>query len=202
MKVVLTGGPSGGKTTLAATIQKEFSEKVLIVPEAASMLFAGGFPRKPGLKSVSHRQKAIYFLQRELEALCQDEKPEALLVCDRGSLDGHAYWPDPNSNFLDAVESSFEREFKRYDWVIHLDTAPIDFYDVSNPIRVEGYEEALKLNEKVKSAWKNHPQRFVINNSGHFVDKLYRATYVIDQILQGHNFLEIQNHLRSFQHKD
>ncbi len=52
MKVVLTGGPSGGKTTLAATIQKEFSDQVLIVSEAASMLFSGGFPRRPGIKSL------------------------------------------------------------------------------------------------------------------------------------------------------
>ncbi len=195
MKIVLTGGPSGGKTTLAATIQKEFSDRVLIVPEAASMLFSGGFPRRPGVKSVSHRQKAIYFLQRELEALCEDEKPNALLVCDRGSLDGHAYWPDPNSQFLDAVESSFEREFKRYEWVLHLDTAPKDFYDLTNPLRVEGYDEALKLNEKVNLAWAKHPQRFVIKNSGHFVDKLYRATFVIEQILAGHKFVEIKNHL-------
>lgn len=199
MKIVLTGGPSGGKTTLAATIQKEFTERVLIVPEAASMLFSGGFPRRPGIKSVSHRQKAIYFLQRELEALCEDEKPEALLVCDRGSLDGHAYWPDPDSKFLDAVESSFEREFSRYNWVIHLDTAPKDFYDLSNPLRVEGYEEAMKLNNKVREAWQNHPQRFIITNSGHFVDKLYRATFVVDQILGRHKFSEIQNHLAALQ---
>ena len=199
MKIVLTGGPSGGKTTLAATIQKEFSDRVLIVPEAASMLFSGGFPRRPGIKSVSHRQKAIYFLQRELEALCEDEKPQALLVCDRGSLDGHAYWPDPHTTFLDAVKSSFEKEFARYTWVIHLDTAPKDFYDLTNPLRVEGYDEALKLNQKVNDAWKNHPQRFVITNTGHFVDKLYRATFVVDQILGGHKYAEIQNHLAALQ---
>ncbi len=185
MKVVLTGGPSGGKTTLAATIQKEFSDQVLIVPEAASMLFAGGFPRRPGVKSISHRQKAIYFLQRELEGLCEDEKPNVLLVCDRGSLDGTAYWPDPNSNFLDAIQSSVEKEIARYDYVIHLDTAPKDFYDLSNQLRVESYEEASKLNERIKTAWQGHPRRFIIDNSGPFVDKLYRATKVIQQILKG-----------------
>jgi tRNA uridine 5-carbamoylmethylation protein Kti12 len=39
MKIVLTGGPSGGKTTLAGTLQKEFSEKVLIVPATDKKLF-------------------------------------------------------------------------------------------------------------------------------------------------------------------
>ncbi len=199
MKVVLTGGPSGGKTTLASTLQKEFSEKVLIVPEAASMLFSGGFPRRPGIKSISHRQKAIYFTQRELEGLTEDENPEALLICDRGSLDGQAYWPDPNTNFLDAVQSNQQKEFARYDWVIHLDTAPQHFYDLTNPLRTESYDEALKLNNKIKEAWANHPQRFVINNTGHFVDKLYRASLVINQILEGKTYQSIQDHLSKMQ---
>lgn len=199
MKIVLTGGPSGGKTTLANTLQKEFSDKALVVPEAASMLFGGGFPRRPGVKSICHRQKAIYFLQRELEALCHDENPQALLVCDRGSLDGVAYWPDPNTSFIQSVGSSIEAEVARYDWVIHLDTAPQSFYDLTNPLRTEPYEEALKLNTKVLKAWEEHPQRLIINNTGHFVDKLYRATYVIDRILGGSQYEEIAEHLRELQ---
>jgi nicotinamide riboside kinase len=199
MKIVLTGGPSGGKTTLAGTLQKEFSEKVLIVPEAASMLFSGGFPRRPGLKSVSHRQKAIYYIQRELEALTEDEKPEALLICDRGSLDGNAYWPDPDSLFLDAVHSTYENECARYEWVIHLDTAPQHFYDLTNALRIESYEEAVALNNKIKESWSRHPQRFVIDNTGHFVDKLYRATLVIEQILAGRTYQEIQSQISSLQ---
>jgi predicted ATPase len=199
MKLVLTGGPSGGKTTLAQALQREFSQKVVVVPEAASIVFAGGFPRKPGIKNIEHRQKAIYFVQRELEGLTQDETPSALLVCDRGSLDGSAYWPHDETTFLDAVESTLERELARYEWVLHLDTAPPAFYDLTNPLRTEGYDEAWRLNEKVKTAWSGHPQRIIITNDGHFIDKLHRALFVVDQILTGQSFAGITDHLARLQ---
>jgi nicotinamide riboside kinase len=191
MKLVLTGGPSGGKTTVAMALQKEFSQKVVVVPEAASILYGGGFPRRAGVQNVQHRQKAIYFVQRELEELTAHETPDLLLVCDRGSLDGMAYWPSTPDDFLSAVGSSLEKETARYDWVLHLDTAPVAFYDLSNPLRTENFAEAWRLNEKVKEAWSQHPQRIVISNDGHFVDKLHRALLVIEKILAGASFADI-----------
>ncbi|NDI06057.1 MAG: hypothetical protein EBY58_07285 [Rhodobacteraceae bacterium] len=47
-KIVLTGGPGGGKTTAADLFRRELGEKVVVVPEAATMLFSGGFPRTGG----------------------------------------------------------------------------------------------------------------------------------------------------------
>jgi hypothetical protein len=83
--------------------------------------------------------------------------------------------------------------------VIHLDTAPQHFYDLTNALRIESYEEAVALNNKIKESWSRHPQRFVIDNTGHFVDKLYRATLVIEQILAGRTYQEIQSQISSLQ---
>ncbi|MDB4538236.1 AAA family ATPase [Akkermansiaceae bacterium] len=44
-RIVITGGPGGGKTTAADFFRREIGEQVLIVPEAATILFSGGFPR-------------------------------------------------------------------------------------------------------------------------------------------------------------
>ena len=44
-KIVLTGGPCAGKTTLTQVIAKAFPKHIVIVPESASLLFSGGFPR-------------------------------------------------------------------------------------------------------------------------------------------------------------
>ena len=44
-RIVLTGGPGGGKTTAADLMRREVGERIVIVPEAATMLFSGGFPR-------------------------------------------------------------------------------------------------------------------------------------------------------------
>lgn len=196
MKLVLTGGPSGGKTTLAQAIQKEFATGVAVVPEAASIVFSGGWPRRKTVDGVQHQQKAIYFVQRELEDLISHENSRKLLVCDRGSLDGIAYWPGPgpSGDFMNAVGSRVEREISRYDWVIHLDTAPVSYYDLSNPLRNETFDEAWKLNEKIKQAWAAHPQRFIIDNreSGHFIEKMQRALLVVEMIISGQKFADIK----------
>lgn len=194
-KIVLTGGPSGGKTTLAAAIQKEFASHVIIVPEAASIVFGGGWPRRKTVVGVQHQQKAIYFLQRELEQLIVGENPDRLIICDRGSLDGVAYWPGPgpSSDFLVETGSSVENEIQRYDWILHLDTAPASYYDLTNPLRNESFEEAWKLNERIKQAWAAHPQRLVIDNNeaGHFIEKLQRALFVVGKIIEGRTHSEI-----------
>ena len=44
-RIVLTGGPGGGKTTAADLFRREIGDKIVIVPETATMLFMGGFPR-------------------------------------------------------------------------------------------------------------------------------------------------------------
>ena len=45
LRIVLTGGPGGGKTTAADLFRREIGNRVVIVPEAATILFQGGFPR-------------------------------------------------------------------------------------------------------------------------------------------------------------
>ena len=200
-KIVLTGGPSGGKTTLARAIQQEFASHVITVPEAASIIFSGGWPRRKTLVGVQHQQKAIFLLQRELESLIVGENPDRLIICDRGSLDGVAYWPGPGpgTDFLTEIRSSIPEEIARYDWIIHLDTAPASYYDVTNPLRNESFEEAWKLNERIKDAWSQHPQHLVIGNNetGHFCDQLRRAMFVVEKIIEGQSYAEIQLSLQT-----
>ncbi len=200
MKICLTGGPSGGKTTLAQAIQKEFSQAIMVVPEAASLIFGGGWPRRKTMSGVRHQQRAIYFVQRELESLLLEETPETVLVCDRGSIDALAYWPGKQSEFFADVKSTQRKEFKRYDWILHLDTAPIGHYDTTNPLRNETFEEAWRLNEKVKSAWEAHPRRFIIESDpdGHFIDKVQRTLEVIRMILDGKSYQTINRMLKKW----
>lgn len=191
IKIAITGGPSGGKTTLIETLKKEFGSKISIVPEAASILYSGGFPRKKTEISKKHTQRAIYFTQKELELIIQNESPEALIVCDRGSLDSIAYWPSLEDDFLTNISSSKDIELSRYDWVIHLDTADFDDYDTSNPIRTETYEEAITLNEKIKMAWNGHKQRIIITSNDDFLIKMTKSIQVIKYIRNGKSYEEV-----------
>jgi len=188
IKVVITGGPSGGKTTLVEILQKDFHTKLSIVPEAASILYRGGFPRRPSAVGKIHAQRAICFVQRELEDLITEESKTDLLVCDRGSLDSIAYWPGDEDDFFQSLRTTRETEFKRYQWVLHLDTADPNSFDGDNPVRIENYKEAHELNAMIKEAWAGHPQRIIISNSENFMEKMSLGKKIINLILQGRDY--------------
>lgn len=191
VKVAVTGGPSGGKTTLIEALKKEFGTRVKVVPEAASILYKGGFPRVKTYEGFYHAQKAIYATQKELEDLRSKTHANSLIVCDRGSLDALAYWPDTHENFFSTVHSSELQELARYNWVIHLDTATEPDYDTTNEVRTESFLEALALNEKIKTSWQNHPQRIIITSEIDFFSKMEKATLVIEAILNQKKFSEV-----------
>lgn len=183
VKIAITGGPSGGKTTLIEALKKELGSKCAVVPEAASILYRGGFPRFKDPRAVVHAQKAIYYTQKELEELITVISQKNLIVCDRGSLDSVAYWPESAEHFFQTLNCKRDLELARYDWVIHLDTASSDYYDTSNTLRTENFQEAWELNEKIKKAWEGHPRRVVITQNSDFLSKISTALAVIKAIM-------------------
>lgn len=195
IKIAITGGPSGGKTTLIEALQKDLGQKCAVVPEAASILYRGGFPRYREAIGLIHAQKAIYYTQRELESLVSAISQKPLIVCDRGSLDAIAYWPDSEADFFTSIHSSKAQELARYDWVLHLDTADHNFYDISNPIRTETHQEAAALNSAIKNAWSGHPRRIVISHSEDFFGKMATSLSVIKAILAQKSSDEIQKEI-------
>lgn len=189
-KLAITGGPSGGKTTLIDNLQRDLGHQIAVVPEAASILYRGGFPRRKGGTRQKHVQRAIYYTQFELEALILDENPDKLLICDRGSLDSIAYWPQDGSDFLTSVQSTLAAEVARYDWVLHLDTAPEDHYDSENPIRTETYSEAQALNQRILDAWSHHPHRIIIRHHTDFFSKMGSGMKIVRTLLETNRLIE------------
>lgn len=196
IRIVITGGPSGGKTTLIEALHKEIGAQVAIVPEAASILYRGGFPRLKTDQGLMHGQQAIYSVQRVLEDLVEKENKKAkMVICDRGSLDSVAYWPKSESHFFKALKTTRQKELRRYQWVIHLDTAARPFYDKTNPLRTESYPEAQILNEKVRKAWSGHSRRLIISQKEDFLSKMTLSLSVIRAILDGQTWDHIQKDL-------
>lgn len=182
-KLAITGGPSGGKTTLIEVLKKEFGQKIKIAPEAASILYKGGFPRIKNYAGYYHGQLAIVSTLRHIEDLLGESHPDSLIICDRGSLDSLAYWPDKEELFFKNIQSTRQAELARYDWVLHLDTATEVDYDTSNPIRTESFHEALMLNEKIRASWDGHPNRQIITSENDFLGKMKKATDIVADIL-------------------
>lgn len=175
-RIVLTGGPGAGKTAVLELARKVFCSHVHVLPEAASLLFGGGFPRLPGDIPRRAAQRAIFYVQRELETAV-DENP-AITLCDRGTLDGIAYWPDAPDSFVTAVGTTRAEQLARYDVVIHLRT-PTTGFDHSNPLRLESAQEAALLDARIEAAWEGHPHRHFVNASSDFLEKVARTLEIL-----------------------
>lgn len=177
-RIVVTGSPGAGKTAVLELARKYFCPHVHILPEAASLLFGGGFPRSATEVGRKAAQRAIFYVQRELERSVDDEIEPAITLCDRGTLDGVAYWPADKESFLQAVGTTVEEQLVRYDVVIHLRTPRIGF-DHSNPLRIENAEQAIVLDRRIEEAWEGHPRRIFVEASTDFLDKAMHTLQIL-----------------------
>jgi predicted ATPase len=173
-RIVVTGGPGGGKTTAADLFRREIGERVVLVPEAATLLFSGGFPRRDEPLARAAAQKAIYHVQRNLEDVVTAAHPGRILLCDRGTLDGEAYWPGPGDAFYAAVASSRAQELTRYDAVIFFETAAAGGIGIEggNPTRIESTAEAVELDRRLRAIWSQHPRFVFVPHNASFFRKI------------------------------
>jgi predicted ATPase len=177
-RIVLTGGPGGGKTTAADLMRREVGDQIVIVPEAATMLFSGGFPREAELHAKRSVQTAIYHVQRNLEDIHSALYSDRILLCDRGTLDSAVYWPqDGDGDFYQSLSTTFEDELARYDAVIFFETAAVGNLSIEggNPTRTESLEEAVELDRQLQLIWGNHPNYNFIPHENSFMKKLQNA---------------------------
>jgi hypothetical protein len=174
IRVVLTGGPGAGKTAILELVRMAFCRHVRILPEAAGILFGGGFPRSAAPAQLRAAQRAIFRIQRELEASVEGEDL-AIILCDRGTVDGAAYWPGP-AEFWDEMGADPEAERARYAAVLHLRTPTHEMgYDFSNPLRVESPTEAARIDDRIAALWNPHPKWIEIPASDDFLVKARMA---------------------------
>ncbi len=177
-RIVLTGGPGAGKTAVLEMIRLHFCEHVRVLPEAAGILFGGGFPRGGRIEIQRAAQRAIFHVQRELEAAGDAGEP-AIVLCDRGTVDGLAYWTGTD-DFWSSVGSSLHQELQRYDLVIHLHSPDLkDGYNRANPLRVESAADAAALDARILQAWERHPRRFIVDQSPSFLTKAARTLEIL-----------------------
>ena len=176
---MLTGGPGAGKTATLEMIKQSFCEHVRVLPEVASVVFGGGFPRSTTVDAVKAAQRAIFYVQHEIEAVAIAENA-AIALCDRGTLDGLAYWPGPEESLWQSVGTSRKEEISRYHTVIHLRTPPLDAgYDHSNRLRIETATQAAAIDGRIAEAWAAHPRRIFVENAPDFLSKATRVLELI-----------------------
>lgn len=194
-KIVLTGGPCGGKSTVLRAIKEEFGDQIVLVPEVATILLEGGFP-VPGKdlpwseEWQTAFQSAILPLQKSLEdarEMVAKSKCCRLVICDRGILDGAAYTPGGLDEFNSRYNVNTAAALARYGAVIHLEslaTADPEKYGKSgNEGRFEPLERARSLEMATRSAWSGHSHQIIVSGRRGIDGKISEVIGIIRFIL-------------------
>lgn len=184
-RVVLTGGPAAGKTAVAEVLKRQLSDEVAVVPEVATMLFQAGFPRPKVQAGRCLVQQTIFSVQRNIEGLYEITHPDVTHVCDRGTLDGAAFWPGGAARFLNAMGTTAETEFRRYDAVVFLQTSAHgeNTYSTDSPVRTETPAQARVIDERLQKVWSEHPNFHLVTHESNFYEKVAAVLIALHRAL-------------------
>jgi predicted ATPase len=183
-RIVLTGGPGGGKSTAASFLMREFANDLWVLPEAATVLYREGMPRGDSPRGIAVAQKAIFDVQRAFEQAGAEQHPERVQLCDRATVDGAAYWPDGADDFFAMMGTTREEELARYDAVIFLRTAAMlpAGYERDMTVRTEERDDALELDAKVFELYRDHPHVVTIRSTASFLEKIHLVTAAVRKL--------------------
>ena len=196
-RIVLTGGPAAGKTTLTSRILKEFKQddgwRVITIPETATELMAG-FGIRPfgGCVSMLEFQYLViadqlHKEQLALRAAAMVPEENVLILYDRAVFDDKAYVSDDEFRAVLASFGKTEEEILAgYDAVLHLVSCAkgAEFaYNFGNAVRYESVEGAREMDDKTIRAWSAHPNLHIIDNAVDFEDKMTRGLRAVYECL-------------------
>lgn len=168
-KIVLSGGPGGGKSEAIKLLENKLTElgfSVFCTNEAATELLSEGFDRegKPAYEFQKEIAKRQLKHEAELEALAENRE-NAVIIFDRGLMDSRVYLNDAEFERLKTELGLCEVDLRdRYDAVFHMDSTSSGentFYSLSEA-RTESRDSARKINERSLRAWCGNPHyRFI-----------------------------------------
>ncbi|CAN0131221.1 unnamed protein product, partial [Heterosigma akashiwo] len=187
VRVVLTGGPNGGKTTATQVIPALLRPdsnlncpKVLTIPEAPTLIMEMGVNRTEELglndkKLLAFQEAAMEIqttmedttmkLARKLASCGENRSRDIITIIDRGTMDCKGYMPEYVWEALLLKKNTTEEEILvRYDAVIHIRSMATEnpqLYNelkANNSVRIETMSEAAAQdNRELNSCWQKHP---------------------------------------------
>ena len=179
-RLVITGGPGGGKTASLEMARRILCDHVGFAPESASIVFGGGFPREQREPAERAAQRAIFHVQRELESLFDDRadlRPGGVRPGDRGL---RGVLARRRVGILRCAGHDARGELGRYAAVIHLRPPTAgDGYERKG-LRIETAAEAARIDARIERCWRGHPRRFFVDHTHDFVAKIRRVIGLIE----------------------
>ena len=194
-KIVLSGGPCGGKTTAIKYVREYFEEKgyiVLSINESATEIINMGIkPFGNNKVDMYEFQKYVFSEQINNEILVDNYinsnmDKKIIVLYDRCIMDNKCYVSEEEYNMLlEEFEINEEKYLSQFDLFIHLVSAAIgtNKYNLDNQARSENIIEAMKREENIVKCYSNISNRIVVDNSTNFEGKLKRVRDIIENTL-------------------
>lgn len=210
-KIVLTGGPCAGKTTIIEKIKEYLIEKsynVFIVNETATEVINSGIkPFGENPLDILEFQRIIFKQQLNkedsiIDAIKSYKKGKAIIIFDRGILDNKAYMSNEQFSVLLNEFNLTELDIcNRYDSVIHLNTAALlehGYTLENNKARSESKQEAIVIDKKTYNAWNLHSKLYSIKPEQDLNVKIRNVLNIIDlqinkEVKQSKYLVDIDN---------
>lgn len=197
-RIVLTGGPCAGKSTILKRIKERYSMmgyRVYVLPEAATLFTEAGadfLTPDADLSFQTEKSKLLFQMAMEdqITKIAETCSEPALVVCDRGTMDTAAYMAPELWQRLQNEIGMDERTLcdERYTAVLHVCTAAKGaekFYTLlNNKCRTESAEIARLVDDRLLSVWKKHPELHVIQAEYDFEYKIKNVLNTLDQIIK------------------
>ncbi|MEM1012141.1 MAG: AAA family ATPase [Planctomycetota bacterium] len=194
MRIVLTGGPGAGKSTAVRRLVEDDAFAnwrrdlggVAAVTESATEVYGRRGLRWDRIDEETRRdvQREIY--RRQLQAEAEAPTDVGVVLLDRGTIDGSAYWPDGPEAYWRDVGSAPEVEAKRYDAVLLLQSsAAVGAYDgeSTNAVRFESAAGALESDQTLHRLWSVHPRLIPVAATLDFESKLGAIATTIRELI-------------------
>lgn len=195
-RIVLTGGPSTGKTTVLdklKTVYEPQGYRVIIIDETATYFILKGIkPFGENAIDLVDFQELVMRMQlakeeifdRAAEMMGEDAK--VIIVYDRGAVDNCAYISQ--EQFEDVMArlnhvKSFADLLNQYDAVIDL-VGRKDFYTLeNNAARSEDADYALELGANTLKSWLGHSKIKIVLPKDTMDEKVNEVLNIFNEVL-------------------
>lgn len=160
---------------IAKSIQERTTFRVFCVPEAATLLVKGGlrWENMTNERIIAYQMQLLQVqihLEDAFTNIARNCGAPALVLCDRGTMDGRAY--SSKEQFDEIMQRGGwtieQLRDQRYDAVIHMVTAAIgaeDHYTLeNNQARFETIEQAREADRHLRQMYVGHPRIKLIDN--------------------------------------
>lgn len=192
-RIVLTGGPGGGKSTIIEEIKKRYAKKgktrVITVNETASIM-ADDELKPTECDDAFAFQNEVYNIQKTREEAADNlashfPEKNIIIVYDRGILDNRAYLNKGEFETILYNHQDNEMEIlDKYDLVINLMTAAHlegKYLKETNPHRTEDPDFARELDKKTLDSWLFHRNIYNVEATDEFEGKINRVMDIIKE---------------------